>query len=68
MWVKLQFNSSAARVTPGSGNPSRAYGQKHQSVTAGMVHVTNPPHLEQALAVGAALVLGERERLVAAHV
>jgi hypothetical protein len=28
------------RVTPGSDNPSRAYGRKHQLMTA-MVHVTN---------------------------
>jgi hypothetical protein len=27
-------------LTPGSDNPSRAYGQKHQLMTASMVHVT----------------------------
>jgi hypothetical protein len=29
------------RVTPGSDNPSRAFGKKHQLITAGMVRVAN---------------------------
>jgi FKBP-type peptidyl-prolyl cis-trans isomerase FkpA len=41
-------------TTPGSDNPSRAYGRRHPLLTAGMVRVTNltPPGVSATLRVG----------------